>query len=223
MARHPQRRTIRLCLPIGSRSLSTSLQLIALAILAASCATSTMQMTSLPEAGGAGDVVVLFRVTVDEDGKSVPAMLSPSPRWKWRLQVNVGPTSRSLDTGRTFNSGQLEATAQEAGWGFLTLPPGAHQLAFAAYRTRFAMPGAQRGALGFGQSQGADLQVPRDAGLLYVGTFSFTCQRLNRWWAYAERECTRLEIRDEKPLAREVAAGSLGRFGTLRTELASMR
>jgi len=208
---------------IVSRRLSASLQLIALAILATACAASTRQMTSLPKAGGAGDVVVLFRATVDEDGKSVPAMLSTSPRWKWRLQVNVGPTSRPLDTGRTFSSGQLDAAAQEAGWGFLTLPPGAHQLAFAAYRTRFAMPGAQRGALGFGQSQGSELQVPRDAGLLYIGTFSLTCQRLDRWWAYAERVCTRLEIRNEETLAQEVATASLGRFGTLRTELASMR
>ena len=85
------------------------------------------------------------------------------------------------------------------------------------------MPGAQRGALGFGQSQGAELEVPRDAGLLYVGTFSFTCQRLNRWWGYAERECTRLEIHDEEALAREVAVASLGRFGALHTELASTR
>ena len=202
--------------------LSATLQLIALATLAAACA-STRQMTSLPASGGAGDVVVLFRVAVDEDGKPMQAMLSPSPRWKWRLQVNVGPTSHPLGVGRTFTAGQLDAATQEAGWAFLTLPPGTHQLAFAAYRTRFAMPGAQRGILGFGQSQGADLEVGRGAGLLYVGTFSFTCQRLNRWWAYAERECTRLEIRDEEALAREVAAASLGRFGPLRSELASTR
>jgi hypothetical protein len=168
-------------------------------------------------------VVVLFRVAADEDGKFVPAILSPSPRWKWRLQVNVGPTSHALNTGRTFTAGQLDATAQEGGWGFLTLTPGAYQLAFASYRTRFAMAGAQRGALGFGQSQGAELEVPRDTGLLYVGTFSFTCQRLNRWWGYAERECTGIEIRDEEGLAREMAVASLGRFGALRTELASTR
>jgi hypothetical protein len=180
-------------------------------------------MTSLPKEGGSGDVVVLFRVAVDEDGRSMPAMLSPSPRWNWRLQVNVGPTSHPLDTGRTFTAGQLDAAAQEAGWGFVTLSPGAYQLAFAAYRTRFEMPGAQRGALGFGQSQGSELEVPRDAGLIYIGTFSFTCQRLNRWWAYAERECTRLEIHDEETLAREVATAALHRFGTLRTALASTR
>jgi len=220
MARHPEREATRLWRPIG---LSPSLHLIALAFLVAGCAASTRQMTSLPKQGTAGDVVVLFRVAADEDGKPVPAILTPSPRWKWRLQVNVGPTSHALSAERTFTAGQLDATAQEAGWAFLTLTPGAYQLAFAAYRTRFAMPGAQRGALGFGQSQGAELEVPRDAGLLYVGTFSFTCQRLNRWWGYAERECTRLEIRDEEALAREVAVASLGRFGALRTELASTR
>jgi len=220
MARRPERGTTRLWRPVG---LSNSLHLIALAFLAAACAASTRQMTSLPKQGTAGDVVVLFRVAADEDGKPVPAILSPSPRWKWRLQVNVGPTSHALNTGRTFTAGQLDATAQEAGWAFLTLPPGTYQLAFAAYRTRFAMPGAQRGALGFGQSQGAEVAVPRDAGVLYVGTFGFTCQRLNRWWGYAERDCTRLEIRDEEALAREVAVASLGRFGALRTELASTR
>ena len=220
MARHPEREATRLWRPIG---LSPSLHLIALAFLVAGCAASTRQMTSLPKQGTAGDVVVLFRVAADEDGKPVPAILTPSPRWKWRLQVNVGSTSHALNAGSTFTAGQLDATAQEAGWAFLTLTPGAYQLAFAAYRTRFAMPGAQRGALGFGQSQGAELEVPRDAGLLYVGTFSFTCQRLNRWWGYAERECTRLEIRDDEALAREVAVASLGRFGALRTELASTR
>jgi len=208
---------------IGHRRLSTSLQLIVLAVIAAACAASTRQMTSLPKEGRADDVVVLFRVAADEDGRSVPTMLSRSPRWKWRLQVNVGPTSHPLDTSRTFTAGQLDAAAQQAGWGFVTLSPGAYQLAFAAYRTRFAMPGAQRGALGFGQSQGSELEVPRDVGLLYIGTFSFTCQRLNRWWAYAEHECTRLEIHDEETLARQVAIASLRRFGTLRTELASMR
>jgi hypothetical protein len=209
-------------MPIGSRTLSTTLQLVVLATIAAACA-STRQMTSLPKEGSAGDVVVLFRVAADEDGRSVPSMLSRSPRWTWHLQVNVGPTSHPLSTGRTFSAGQLDAAAQEAGWGFVTLPPGSYQLAFAAYRTRFTMPGAQRGALGFGQSQASELEVPRDAGLLYIGTFRLTCQRLNRWWAYAERECMRLEIRDEETLAREVVTASLGRFGTLRTELALTR
>jgi hypothetical protein len=205
---------------IGCRRLSASLQLILVATFAVACAASTRQMTSLPKEGRSGDVVVLFRVAADEDGRFVPSILSRSPRWKWRLQVNVGPTSHPLDTGRTFTAGQLDAAAQEAGWGFVTLPPGAYQLAFAAYRTRFDMPGAQRAALGFGQSQGSELEVPQDAGLLYIGTFSFTCQPLNHWWWYEERECTRLEIRDEEALAHEVAA-ALSRFGTLRTALAS--
>ena len=200
---------------IGRRGLSISLSMVVLATLAAACA-STKQ-TSLPKEAGTREVVVLFRVATEEDGQTVPSMLSRSPRWKWHLQVNVGPN------GHTFAAGQLDAGAQESGWGFLSLPPGAYRLAFAAYRTRFAMQGAQRGALGFGQSQGVELEVSRGSALLYVGTFSFTCQRLDRWWGYAERECTDLQIRDEESFARKVATTSLGRFGALRTELASMR
>ena len=206
----------------GNFRIGASLQLVAVAALTAACAGSTKQMTSLPRTGAdAGGAVVLFRVAVDEDGKPVQAMLSTSPRWKWRYRVNVGPTSHPLDTGRTFGAGQLDAASIEAGWGFLTLPPGAYQLAFAAYRTRFTMHGAQRAALGFGQSQGSQLEVPADAALLYIGTFGFTCKRVNRWWAYEEHECTALEIRDEEELARQVASTSLNRFGTMRAAPAS--
>jgi hypothetical protein len=209
--------------------LEPSLLLIAIATLAVACAGSTGQMTSLPKAGGAArgggasGTVVLFRVAVDDDGKPVQAMLSTLPRWKWHYLVNVGPPPQPLDTGRTFGAGQLDSTSRDAGWGFLTLPPGTYQLAFAAYRTRFAMPGAQRAALGFGQSQASRLEVPSDANLLYIGTFGFTCHKVDRWWFYEEHECTKLEVRDEAELAHQVASTSLSRFGPMQTALASTR
>ncbi|HTS55656.1 MAG TPA: hypothetical protein VMH26_20495, partial [Burkholderiales bacterium] len=185
-------------------------------------------MTRLPEAGGLRGAaphgtVVVFRVAVEEDGKPIQATLSTRPRWKWHYLVNVGPPPRPLDTGRTFAAGQLDATSSDAGWGFLTLPPGTYHLAFAAYRTKFAMPGAQRAALGFGQSGASQFEVPADANVLYVGTFALTCHRVDRWWFYEEHECTKLEVRDEEGLAGQVASTSLSRFGPMRTALASTR
>jgi hypothetical protein len=165
--------------------------------------------------------VVLFRVAVDSDAQPVQAPLSADPSWKWHFLVNVGPTGHALDTGDAFVAGHLDAQAMDAGWGFVTLPPGTYELAFAAYRTRFRMPGAQRAALGFGQSSASRLDLPSDADLLYVGTFGFTCHKIDRWWAYVDHECTKLEIRDDEQLARQVAAASLSRFGPLRTALAS--
>jgi len=205
----------------------TIVLLILIAILAVACARSTRDMTTLPEdstAPGAKQpsrAVVLFRVVVDSDGQPLPAALATDPRWKWHFLVNAGPTQQLLDSGRAFAAGQLDSTHKDAGWGFVTLPPGSYELAFAAFRTRFTMPGAQRAALGFGQSNAARLVVPADVTSLYVGTFAFTCHKADRWWGYVEHECTRLEIRDESALAREVASASLSRFGPLQQVLAS--
>jgi hypothetical protein len=210
----------------GTPGFKPSLLLMVLATLTVACAGSTRQMISLPEVEGAphGGTVVLFRVTVESDGKLMRAMLSPLPRWKWHYLVNVGPRSHPLDTGRTFAAGQLDSMlSRDAGWGFLTLKPGAYQIAFAAYRTKFAMPDAQSAALGFGQSNASQLEVASDVRLLYVGTFAFTCHNVERWWFYEEHECTKLEVSDEEELARQVAALSLGRFGPMQKALASTR
>lgn len=208
-------------------SLRTGLLLILMGTLAAACAHGTKEMTSLPKEGtasGAGNAhatVVLFRVAVDSDAQPIEARLSTDPRWKWHLLINVGPTGHALDTSDAFHAGQLDARAMDAGWGFVTLRPGTYELAFAAHRTRFKMPGAQRAALGFGQSSASRLELPSGADLLYVGTFGFTCHKVDRWWAYVERECTQLEVRDDEQLARQVAAASLSRFGPPRTALVS--
>ena len=208
----------------GVRARSSFIVLVALAV---ACADSTTRMISLPSEAGAqrkGDVrgaVVLFRVAVDDDGKPAQATLSTVPRWRWHYLVNVGPAGHPLDPGKAFASGQLDSESRDAGWGFVTLPPGAYQLAFAADRTRFALPGAQRAALGFGQSGASQLEVPADTALLYIGTFGFSCHKADRWWGYVEHECTGLELRDEEELARQVASASLSRFGPMRTALAS--
>jgi len=198
------------------------------AVLMVACATSTKRMTSLPPEGSAqrGEVprtVVLFRVITGNDGKPAAATLSTLPKWKWHFLVNVGPPGRALGTGGTFGAGQFDTTVRQAGWGFLTLPAGSYQLAFAAYRTRFAMPGAQRAALGFGESDAFQFEVPAAASLLYVGTFDFTCRNADRWWGYVEHECTKVEVRDERDLALEVASAALPRFEPMQTALASMR
>jgi hypothetical protein len=207
--------------------LRVRLAFVVLAAVAMACADSSTRMASLPSEAGAqrkGDVrgaVVLFRVAVDDDGKPAQVTLSTVPRWRWHYLVNVDPAGHPLDPGKAFASGQLDAESRDAGWGFVTLPPGTYQLSFAAYRTRFALPGAQRAALGFGQSGASRLEVPADAALLYIGTFGFTCHKVDRWWGYVEHECTTLEVRDEEELARQVASAPLRRFGPMRTALAS--
>lgn len=206
--------------------LARSLPLIAITTLAAACADSTSRMTSLPSEGGAqhkGDIrgtVVLLRVAREDGGKALQATFSTLPRWKSPVLINIGPMGHPLDSGQAFAAGQLDSASRAAGWAFVTLPPGTYQLALAAHRTRFAMPGSQRAALGFGQSGASQLEVPAAATLLYVGTFSFTCHEVDRWWAYVERECTKLEVHDERELALQVASASLSRFGTMQTALA---
>jgi len=210
----------------GSLVIGRSLLVIAIA-LAVACADGTKKMTTLPKEGNAGSgnaahtTVVLFKVVVEEDGKPVPGMLLPVPRWKWHYRINVGGTNQPLDLNSAFAAGQIASTAGAMGWGFVTLPSGTYQLAFAAFRTRFAMPGARRGALGHGQSRASRVDVPGDADLLYIGTFAFDCRKADRWWGYVERECTQLQVSNEEELARDVASVFLTRFGVLQTALAS--
>ena len=208
---------------------ATNFCLFVTAVLLAACANSTKQMTSLPtegsaqQPGGIPRAVVLFRIVTggDTDGKPTVATLSTVPKWKWHYLVNAGPPNHSLDTGKAFGAGQFDAAARAAGWGFLTLPAGTYQLAFAAYRTRFTMPGAQRASLGFGQSGAFEFQVPAATSLLYVGTFEFTCRNADRWWGYVEHECTMAQVLDERELALQVATSSPGRFGPMQTGLAA--
>jgi len=206
---------------------AANVPLLVIATLVVACASSTTGITTLPGEAGSerkgevGGAVVLFRIAVENEGKPAQVTLSPVPRWRWHYLVNVGPAGHPLDPGKAFAAGQLDPALRDSGWGFVALRPGTYQLAFAAYRTRFAMPGAQSTALGFGQSGASQVEVPADAALLYIGTFGFTCHQADRWWGYVEHDCTMLEVRDEEALAREVASASLSRFGPMRTALAS--
>jgi hypothetical protein len=205
---------------------ATNLALLLIVLFVASCADTRTRLPNVPTEGVAqrqakSGTVVLFRVAAGDDGKPTGATLSTLPKWKRHYLVNVGPLGHPLDPGRTFGAGQLDAAPRQAGWGVMTLPAGTYQLAFAAYRTRFAMPGAKRAALGFGQSGAFQFEVPAGTALLYVGTFDFTCHNADRWWGYVEHECTKLEVRGEQELALQVASGSLSRFGPLHTALAS--
>jgi hypothetical protein len=209
------------------RSVRACLSLIVLVSVAIACADSSKRMTTLPSetaVHGKGEVrgaVVLFRVAVQSDGKPAQATLSSIPRFKWHLLVNVGPPGHPLDTGKAFASGQLDPALREAGWGFVTLPPGTYQLAFAAYRTRFTLPGAQLTTLGFGQTGASQFDVPTDTTSLYIGTFDFSCHKVTRSLAYVDHECDTLEVRDEDELAHQIAATSLSRFEPMRTAIAS--
>jgi hypothetical protein len=207
--------------------LAASISLVVIAALAVACADGTKRMRALPsETGAQGKkeargAVVLFRVSVERDGKPEQATLSIAQRWKWHLLVNVGSQGRALDIGNAFAAGQLDPAPRDAGWGFVTLPPGKYHLAFAAYRTRFALPGAQLTTLGKGQTGASQLEIPPDTTLLYIGTFDFTCHNVNRSLAYVDYECNTLQVRDEEELARQVASTSLSRFEPMRTAIAS--
>jgi hypothetical protein len=207
-------------------AIGTCLLAIAIALVAA-CADGSKKVTTLPtqtdpsRTNETRRAVALFRIAVDEDGQSVPGIPSTAPRWKWHYRVNIGGADKPLDSDTAFAAGQIDAATGTAGWGFVTVPPGTYQLAFAAFRTRFAMPGARRESLGYGQSSAARVDVPADADLLYIGTFAFQCHKADRWWGYTEHECTHLLVSNEEELARDVASTHLNHVGPLRTVLAS--
>jgi len=209
-----------------TRAIGTCSLAIAIALVAA-CADGSKKVTTLPtgtapsRANETRRVVALFRIAVDEDGKSVPGIPATLPRWKWHYRVNIGGADKPLDSDTAFAAGQIDAATATAGWGFVTVPPGTYQLAFTAFRTRFAMPGARRESLGYGQSSVARVDVPADADLLYIGTLAFHCHKADRWWGYTEHECTHLRVNNEEDLARDVASVYLNHLGRLQTVLAS--
>ena len=209
---------------------SASLVLALVAALSTGCADQNVkQMVTRPkpdatEAGGAAERrVVLFRAVVDVDGEP---MEEP-----WSLHFSglglftvVGPKGVSLTARRSFLPGRPDAAASEAGWGFLALPPGAYQLAFEGTAIRFALAGAQffsSEAVPVGRSPPSGFVVPADAGLVYIGTFSFACHEPTSRPDALKLECTTLEIRDEAQLARQIAQTSLSQYGSVQEALAS--
>lgn len=166
--------------------------------------------------------VVLFRAVVEIDGKP---MEEP-----WSLHFSglglftvVGPKDASRTSRRSFLPGRPDAVASDAGWAFLALPPGTYELLFEGTAIRFALAGAQdvsSEAVPIGRSPPATFVVPPDAGLIYIGTFSFTCHEPTSHPEALKAECTAFEIRDEAPDARKIAQTSLGKYEPMQEMLA---
>jgi hypothetical protein len=167
--------------------------------------------------------VVLFRAVVDIDG--VP-MEEP-----WSLHLSglglftvVGPKGATLTSRHSFLPGRPNAVASDEGWAFLALPPGTYQLLFEGSAIQFALAGGQyfsSEAVPIGRSPPSLFVVPPDAGLIYIGTFSFKCHKPASRPDALKAECTTLEIRDEAQLARQIAQTSLDKYGPMQEALAS--
>ena len=103
-------------------AIGTYLLAIAIALVAA-CADASKKVTTLPtqtapsRANETRRTVVLFRIAVDEDGKSVPGIPSTAPRWKWHYRVNIGGADKPLDSDTAFAAGQIDAATGAAGCG----------------------------------------------------------------------------------------------------------
>jgi hypothetical protein len=200
------------------------------AVLSAGCADpGVKQMVAKPKpfaAEGANSAerrVVLFRAVMDIDGAS---MEEP-----WSLHFSglglftvVGPKGASLTSTHSFLPGRPNAVASDEGWAFLALPPGTYQLLFEGTAIQFALAGAQyfsSEAVPIGRSPPSVFVVPPDAGLIYIGTFSFKCHEPTSRPDALKAECTSLEIRDEAQPARQIAQTSFGQYGPMQEALAS--
>jgi hypothetical protein len=199
------------------------------AVLSAGCADSGVkQMVTRPKpiasdgANSAERRVVLFRAVVDIEGS---AMEEP-----WSLHFSglglfsvVGPKGANLTSAHSFLPGRPNAASSDEGWAFVALPPGTYQLLFEGTAIQFALPGAQyfaSEAVPIGRSPPSIFVVSPDAGLIYIGTFSFTCHEPSSRPDALKAECTRLEIRDEAQLARQIVQTSFSNYGPLQEALA---
>ncbi len=200
------------------------------ALLSAACADQGVkQMVAKPKpfaAEGAGSAerrVVLFRGVVDIEGTPMEG--------PWSFHFNglglftvVGAKPANLTRLHSFLPGRPSAPASDDGWAFLALPPGTYQLVFEGTAIRFALAGAQyysSEAVPIGRSPPSVFVVSPDAGLIYIGTFSFTCHEPTSRPDALKLECTALEIRDEAQQARQIAQTSLSQYGALQEALAS--
>ena len=212
-----------------AQRLRTGLILVLVVAWSAGCADAGIkQMVAKPRplasdgTNSAERRVVLFRAVVDIDGAP---MEEP-----WSLHFSglglftvVGPNGTNLTSAHSFLPGRPNAVASDEGWAFLALPPGTYQLLFEGTAIQFTLPGARyfsSEAVPIGRSPPSIFVVPPDAGLVYIGTFSFTCQEPTSRPDALKAECTRLEIRDEAELARKIAQASFGNYGPLQEALA---
>ena len=213
-----------------AKRLRSGLILALVALLSAGCADpGVKQMIAKPKpfaAEGANSAerrVVLFRAVVDIDGAP---MEEP-----WSLHLNglglftvVGPKGANLTSAHSFLPGRPNAMATDEGWAFLALSPGTYQLLFEGTAIQFTLAGARyfgSEAVPIGRSPPSVFAVPPDAGLIYIGTFNFTCHEPTSRPDALKAECTSLEIRDEAQLARQIAQASFGKYGPMQETLAS--
>jgi len=214
-----------------AKRLRSGSTLALVAVLSAGCADpGVKQMVAKPNpvasdrANSAERRVVLFRAVVDIDGTP---MEEP-----WSLHFSglglfsvVGPKGASLTSTHSFLPGRPSAVSSDEGWAFVALPPGTYQLLFEGTAIQFALPGAQyfgSEAVPIGRSPPSIFVVSPDTGLIYIGTFSFTCHKPTSRPDALKAECTRLEIRDEAQLARQIAQASFSNYGPLQESLALM-
>ncbi len=199
-------------------------------VLSASCADpGVKQMVAKPKpfaAEGANSAerrVVLFKAVVDIEGASMDE--------PWSLHFSglglfivVGPQDANLTSAHSFLPGRPNAVSSDEGWGFLALPPGTYQLVFEGTAIQFSLPGARyfsSEAVPVGRSPPSVFVVPPDAGLIYIGTFNFTCHEPTSRPDALKAECTALQIRDDAQAARQIAQTAFSNYGPVRDALAS--
>ncbi|PWT75901.1 MAG: hypothetical protein C5B46_02055 [Proteobacteria bacterium] len=212
--------------PFGSAAVFDFRAICALTLfILAGCASVGKKMSTLPTATSntshPTEAVVLFRMVADEDGIGVPAPLTPSPRGKWSFRTEVASEQGSSSGYRTVIAGRLDPASANAGWGFLTLPPGNYRFAYSALRTKFSMADAVQSMLGRGRSTPYRVEIPPGASVLYIGTFGVSCQRAGKWFGYTLHECTSIEVRNEDEAARNITSAQLAGFAPMQVDLAA--
>jgi hypothetical protein len=210
--------------PLGLAAVSA---ICVLMLILAGCTSASKKMSTLPTATAESNAshptaaVVLFRVVADEDGIAIPAPLSPRPRGKWSFRAEVASEQNSSSRYRTVIAGRLNPASANAGWGFLTLPPGNYRFAYSALRTKFSMADADQSMLGRGRSTPYRFEIPSGASVLYIGTFAVSCRGAGRWFGYTLHECTNIEVRNEDEEARNITSEQLAGFASMQVGLAA--
>src|SRR5262249_37309520 len=141
-----------------------------------------------------------------------------------RLFTVVGPAGAKLTSLHSFLPGRPDASSSDNGWGFVALPPGTYQLAFEGNAMRFRMPGAQYyalEALPVARTPSFAFTVPADGNLVYIGTFTFSCQEPMSAPESLKLECKNLEVRDEAKAAQQIAQTALVKYGAMQEAMAT--
>ncbi len=153
--------------------------------------------------------VVLFRVVVDSGGRTMDA---PWTRHfsGTGLYTIIAPANGSLANTSGFEPGRPDSASSDNGWGFLSLTPGAYQLAIEGTAIRFAMPGAKNAdsevSVPVGRAPPLLFVVPPQAGVYYIGTITLTCEDAMAYGESVRLICNEQTVRSEIKQASQVAA-----------------